>query len=115
MVGEITFAKRFGFLDKGEDPNHLMAGIEAYLSYGAKVGMIPELHYPFMRFMEILSQGKPGGPLLPVFEFTAARLEERKDFKTDRRDFLSRFLKLHDENPETFTMNEVLLEVGTVV
>ena len=75
MVGEITFAKRFGFLDKGEDPNNLLVGIEKYLSYSAKVGMIPELHYPIMRFMEIMSRGKPGGPLLPVFEvaFVSAR------------------------------------------
>jgi len=68
VIGEITFAKRFGFLDKGEDINGLMKGIDAYLSYGAKVGMIPELHYPLMRFFEILSRGKPGGPMLPVFE-----------------------------------------------
>jgi hypothetical protein len=45
-----------------------MKGIEAYLSYGSKVGMVPELHYPLMRFFEIVSHGKPGGPLLPVFE-----------------------------------------------
>jgi hypothetical protein len=44
-----------------------MKGIEAYLSYGAKTGMIPEFHYPLMRFFEIMSFGKPGGPLLPVF------------------------------------------------
>jgi hypothetical protein len=68
VVGEITFAKRFGFLDAGEDPKGLMAGIEAYLSYGAKVGMVPELHYPLMRFMEIISRGKQGGPLAPVIE-----------------------------------------------
>ena len=45
-----------------------MEGIEAYLSYASKVGMIPELHYPFMTIMEIISRGKPGGPLLPVIE-----------------------------------------------
>jgi len=45
-----------------------MDGIEAYLSYASKVGMLPELHYPFMRVMEVLSRGRPGGPLLPVIE-----------------------------------------------
>jgi hypothetical protein len=45
-----------------------MKGIEAYLSYGSKVGMIPEIHYPFMRLSEILNRGKMGGPLAPVFE-----------------------------------------------
>ena len=92
-----------------------MKGIEAYLSYGSKVGMVPEFHYPLMRAMEIMSRGKPGGPLLPVQEFTAARLNERKEYKTDRRDFLSRFLKLHAENPENFTMNDVLNGLFTVV
>ena len=45
-----------------------MKGIDAYFSYSSKVGMVPELHYPLMRFFEILSRGKPGGPLLPIFE-----------------------------------------------
>jgi hypothetical protein len=45
-----------------------MKGIEAYLSYGSKVGMVPEFHYPLMRFMEILHCGKPGGPLMPVLD-----------------------------------------------
>jgi len=45
-----------------------MDGIEAYLSYASKVGMLPELHYPFMRVMKVLSRGRPGGPLLPVIE-----------------------------------------------
>jgi len=122
-VGEITFAKRFGFLDKGEDLNHLMKGIEAYLSYSCKMGMVPEFHYPVMRILETVSSG---GPLTPVFQvlpvhinadrkFTAARLEERKEFKTDRRDFLSRFLKTHAEQPDEFTMDNVLSQVGTVV
>lgn len=48
-------------------------------------------------------------------QFTADRLNERLEQKTDRRDFMSRFLKLHNENPEGFTMNEVLSGVGTVV
>jgi hypothetical protein len=50
-----------------------MEGIEAYLSYASKVGMIPELHYPFMRILEIISRGKPGGPLLPVMEVNSPR------------------------------------------
>jgi hypothetical protein len=48
-----------------------MKGIEGYLSYLSKVGYVPELHYPLMRFFEILSRGKPGGPMLPVFEVRA--------------------------------------------
>jgi hypothetical protein len=68
VVGEIAFAKRFRFLDNGEYPAQLMKGIDAYLSCGSKVGTIPEFHYPLMRFFEILSRGKPGGPLLAIFE-----------------------------------------------
>jgi hypothetical protein len=33
----------------------------------------------------------------------------------DRRDFLSRFLKSHNEDPEGFNMNDVLNGVVTVV
>src|SRR5271154_1374807 len=73
VIGEITFAKRFGFLDKGEDINGLMKGIEAYLSYGAKVGMIPELHYPIMRILEFINRGKLGGPLGPMMQVARTR------------------------------------------
>ena len=45
-----------------------MKGIEAYLSYASKVGMVPEFHYPFLRSMEFLARGKPSGPLTPVLE-----------------------------------------------
>jgi hypothetical protein len=48
-------------------------------------------------------------------QFTADCINERKELKTDRRDFLSRYLKLHAENPAGFTMTEVLTEVGTIV
>jgi len=49
-----------------------MKGIEAYLSYGAKVGMVPEWHYPIMRSLEIINNGKPSGPLRPMMTVSFA-------------------------------------------
>ena len=52
---------------------------------------------------------------LICIQFAAARLDERKGIKTHGKDFLSRFLKLHNENPEEFTTNDILIGVGGVV
>ena len=51
-----------------------MKGNEAYLSYGAKVVMIPELHYPIMRTLEFINRGKRGGPLAPMTQVALTRL-----------------------------------------
>jgi hypothetical protein len=45
-----------------------MKGIEAYLSYSCKMGMVPEFHYPVMRILETISTG---GPLTPVFQVSS--------------------------------------------
>ena len=64
----MKFATRFGFLDKGEDLNNLMQGIESFLSYNSRVGIYPEFHWPIMKFLEFYNGGKPGGPFLPVIQ-----------------------------------------------
>jgi hypothetical protein len=55
VVGEMTFAQRFGFLEQGSDVDGMMRAIEGMLSYAAICGQVPELH-PFLL----------GNPLFPI-------------------------------------------------
>lgn len=42
-------------MDKGEDVGGTMQTLEGFLSYSAKMGVIPELHAPYSRIMSLLS------------------------------------------------------------
>lgn len=54
VVGEFTFQKKLGFLEKGSDVDDMMKTIEGILFYSATIGQVPELH-PFLL----------GNPILP--------------------------------------------------
>ncbi|TKX20155.1 pisatin demethylase-like protein 4 [Elsinoe australis] len=55
VVGELTFAKKLGFLEKGADVDNMMAAIDGMLIYASQCGQIPEAH-PFLL----------GNPLFPL-------------------------------------------------
>jgi hypothetical protein len=54
MTDGRKFARRFGFLDKGEDIGKIMGTLDGFLSYSAKMGMLPALHAPYTKIMSIL-------------------------------------------------------------
>lgn len=60
------FAKRFGFMDKGEDVGNTIQTLEGFLSYSAKMGVLPELHAPYSRLKSLLFPGS--APLETVGE-----------------------------------------------
>lgn len=44
VVGEVTFARKLGFLDQGRDVDGMMKAIEGMLTYAALCGQVPEYH-----------------------------------------------------------------------
>ena len=54
VVGELTFKKKLGFLDRGGDVDGMMEAIEGMLVYASQCGQVPEAH-PFLL----------GNPLFP--------------------------------------------------
>lgn len=44
VIGSITFAKRFGFMEKREDVKGIISAIEWVLMYAGIVGQVPWLH-----------------------------------------------------------------------
>ncbi|KFY96163.1 hypothetical protein V498_02853, partial [Pseudogymnoascus sp. VKM F-4517 (FW-2822)] len=109
VIGEITFGKRFGFLDMGIDEEGVFNAIDSRGSYSTYVGIFPKLH-------NILF------PLLPstgghsyVSSYTKSQIASReallKDPESQDRDgppdFVSKFLALRAEDPDKMTTNDI--------
>lgn len=76
VIGMITYGKRLGFLDKGEDVGNVIHALGEILSYSTLVGIIfPTLHNIFVPIMNFLAGSKGQGGAY-VTAFTKARISE---------------------------------------
>lgn len=66
------FAKRFGFMDKGEDVGNTIQTLEGFLSYSARMGVLPELHAPYSKLKSLLFPGS-----IPLETVREVRLKAR--------------------------------------
>ncbi|KAH8758356.1 cytochrome P450 family protein [Diaporthe sp. PMI_573] len=103
VIGNITVAKRFGFLDAGQDDMNLIRSLDFFIVYAARVGIYPELH----KFLFLY--GAAGAQaMVKIIKFVR---EEMKQYATDKtigdNFFLARALRLHKEKPDYFTDFEV--------
>ncbi|CAI7599805.1 unnamed protein product [Penicillium manginii] len=117
VIGELTFSKSLGFLEKGSDVDGVIAALEAMLNYSGKIGQIPWLDYVFIKnpLRRIIQGGSTGA----VARFARARVDERlkeaklegtveKDRSAPKpRDFLARFLEAKDLHPNIVSDNQV--------
>ncbi|PMD27974.1 cytochrome P450 [Hyaloscypha hepaticicola] len=115
VIGEITVAKRFGFLDTGEDLDGIMLGIHRYLIHCAHVGVYSEFHRPISKLMRLI-RGSGGDSAF--VDFTQSQLQERlanMDIEKieSKGDFLSKLLSLHADKPEKVTMADVFMACMT--
>ena len=44
VIGEITFQRRFGFMEQRRDVDHMIKGIDAALKYAGVIGQVPSWH-----------------------------------------------------------------------
>ena len=44
VIGMITYGKRLGFLDRGEDVGNVISALDDHLGYASLVGIFPSLH-----------------------------------------------------------------------
>lgn len=126
IIGAITYGKRFGFLDKGEDVESLMTILDGHLLYATLVGLIPSFH-PFLYGLRDWWAGKKGSGRGYLLRFTLERMkqhEEAVEKVTSEKDdleaederkghdlsqaFLFKFLSKHAENPAKFTRQHVI-------
>ncbi|KAF4982068.1 hypothetical protein FDECE_17583, partial [Fusarium decemcellulare] len=114
VISMITYAKRIGFLDRGEDIGNVIGALDDHLKYGSLVGVFPSLH-PFIALVRNWLSGDKGRA--HVQNFSADRMREvqtapkavigEKD-ATGTEDFLTKFMAKHAANPDVFTSYHVL-------
>jgi cytochrome P450 len=124
VVGEVTFAKKLGFLDMGGDVDGMMATIEGILLYASLCGQVPEAH-PFLL----------GNPLFPiilpsmeswnaVLTFTLKAINSRTSIKRDgeleltddgEKAMLSRWAAVKNKDPLKMSTRDVIVHLSTNV
>jgi cytochrome P450 len=116
VIGLITYSKRLGFLDRGEDVRGVMAALEDHLYYATLTGIYSWLHkylYPMRNWLA----GPTGTGRAYVMKFTMDRIAEHQRQQTKgipveagaeegktSMDFLTKFFKKNADNPQSFTM-----------
>lgn len=119
VIGMITYSKRLGFLDRGQDVGEIIKNLENHLGYATLVGVYPFLHQYLAPLRSRLNRKKGSGRAY-ILGFTQERLAEHQskpkavitensgDGGSSVDDFLSKFLSKHTDNPAAFTQYHVL-------
>ncbi|OQE43521.1 hypothetical protein PENCOP_c003G04112 [Penicillium coprophilum] len=112
VIGELTFSKPLGFLEKGTDIDGIIIALEHMLDYSGKIGQMPWLDYLFIK--NPLRSFFKGGSTGAVARFARARIDERLNQKgtspmaNTQKDFLDRFLEAKEEYPAVVNDNQVV-------
>ena len=112
VIGHISVAKRFGFLDAGEDISGMMSAIDDYLNYLTHVGVFSEFHSTLYGLLSHFTKEDTG--MSAIGAFAQAQLSKRK-FETSRSeksssnqgDFITKLLQLHEADPSKVDMKDV--------
>lgn len=117
VIGGITYGRRLGFLDRGEDVGRIIGAVEGNLAYGSFVGLFPRLH----RFLfPLVTRTAAGAGFDYVFRFTEDRIRDAQarpqavpepggEGAPAAQSFLDRFLDQQAAAPDKFTPFHVLI------
>ncbi|KAJ8109186.1 hypothetical protein ONZ43_g6203 [Nemania bipapillata] len=117
VIGQITYGKRIGFLDRGADIQGIMSAIENGLAYGTLIGIYARFHRVGFAVVNFLAGKKGAGREYIVGLSTTRIAEEQENRKimashsenlTIAEPFVSKFLAKYEQDPEKFTMQHVL-------
>ena len=132
-VAMITYSRRMGFLDAGEDVGDFFKNLHGNLFYSSVMGFLPGLHSLVYNTTARLSQFKivEGTPRMSIARFTSnlisekrrqrESLEKLKESATEvdenaPKDFLSKFLDSHEQDPARFTEQDISVGlIGNVI
>ncbi|KAJ4299641.1 hypothetical protein N0V90_004887 [Kalmusia sp. IMI 367209] len=108
VLGEMTFSKRFGFLEQAADIGNMLDTAERSMNYLSVIGQVPALDKWLAKNPYLASK-------FPAFGTTAAfcverfveRMQTLEQFK-GQKDFMNDFLRAKEEHPHVVTDNEVI-------
>ncbi|KAI9751283.1 MAG: hypothetical protein M4579_006136 [Chaenotheca gracillima] len=108
VIGEVTFSKRFGFMDAGDDGG-IFERIENTLRSGAWVGQVPWL-WRLDHFLTPLTGSFLGinSRHSSVREFAQEQMADRKNRGSDHQDILAKLLATQKQKPNELDDADVL-------
>ena len=100
VIGELTFSKRFGFMDAGKDDGSF-AQIDTAMASGAWLGQIPALYWAHDYLMPLLGNhlgvnARHGN----MRNYVSRELEDRKNRGSDHQDILGKLFQVQKEKPK---------------
>jgi cytochrome P450 len=125
VIGEFVFAKKLGFLEEGQDVDGMIQAIQGMLVYASLCGQVPEMHHVLL-----------GNPLFPIFlpqmetwnsvvTFSLKAINSRSSLKRDGelekedleagKDMMSKWMIVHQLNPEKMTTTDVMVHLSANV
>lgn len=108
VIGQLTFKKPMGFIEKGSDYSGLLETSEKALDYFAVVGQIPQLDYLLAK-NPIMPMGPPSFDVATAFcaqQYVARRQDPEP--QAGRKDMLDDFLEIERKSPEKMKDNGVI-------
>ena len=107
VIGEVSFSKRFGFMDASQDDGSF-GRIEGALRSAAWIGQIPKLYWIHDRLIPYIGNhlgiaARHGS----LRQFAMREVEGRKDRDTDRNDILAKLFATQKEKPNEMDHNAV--------
>jgi cytochrome P450 len=125
VIGDITFSRRFGFLDAGLDVGGVMGALQGNMVYSTLVGIYASLiPYIFPVMSKFRLSGAAGKAYLSAFidqTIAKRKAEPNASIKeqdsainqtedgSGPQDFLSKWLAFHAEDPTRFTAYNVVV------
>ncbi|KAL4779050.1 cytochrome P450 [Aspergillus varians] len=108
VIGELTFSKRFGFMDKSTDQGTFVH-IESALQSAAWVGQVPWLYWLHDRLSPWIGNHLKITNRHGLLRQIAAReVEQRKSSQGSHADILEKLIEVHRRNPDQFDTAAVL-------
>ncbi|KAK1985486.1 cytochrome P450 [Colletotrichum cereale] len=120
-IAMMTYGKRLGFLDRGEDIANVIKTIDNGLRYSTLAGIFPWFHKHIAPVLNRLSSWTGANSGMFVFTYTQRTIEDemaspksveeikdQEDGAAAGESMLSKFLAKHSSNPSEFTNFHVL-------
>ncbi|KAI8301864.1 Cytochrome P450 monooxygenase gsfF [Colletotrichum sp. SAR11_240] len=108
VIGEVTFSKRFGFMDVGSDDGSFKQ-IENALQSAAWIGQVPWLYWLHDYFSPVIGTwlgiASRHGSLR---KFAAREVAARQDRGSDHQDILGKLLAVHHDKPDQFDNSDLV-------
>ncbi|KAF9870466.1 cytochrome p450 family protein [Colletotrichum karsti] len=108
VIGEVTFSKRFGFMDVGSDDGSFQQ-IENALISAAWIGQVPWFYWLHDYLSPVIGNwlgitSRHGS----LRQFAAREVDARQDRGSDHQDILGKLLEVHHQKPDQFDGSDLV-------